>query len=228
LRSDFVSSVSHELRTPLAQILLYGETLALGRTRSDEARRQAAETIVEEARRLIRMVENILQLSRASRATPAGSTTGVQVASIEIGALVQSVVTGFEPLARRAGIRLESEVDPAIHALADPQCTRQILLNLLDNALTHGPTDQTVKVGASRNNGVVRLWVEDQGTGISPAEREKVFERFVRGSGSTGSGAGIGLAVVKELAALQGGRVWVEDGAEGGAKFVVELGSHDA
>jgi len=116
--------------------------------------------------------------------------------------------------------------DRQIVALADPQCTRQILLNLLDNALKHGPRDQTVTVGASRVNGSVHLWVEDQGSGVAAAEREKVFERFVRGTQSAAGGAGLGLAVVKELTELQGGRVWVEDGARGGARFVVELKGH--
>jgi signal transduction histidine kinase len=231
LRSDFVSSVSHELRTPLAQILLFGETLALDRARSNEARHQAAQTIVDEARRLIRMVENVLQLSRTQRVN--GDARKLELVSTPLAPLLRSVVAGFEPLATEAGSRIKTDLPEDLSALADTESVRQIVLNLLDNALKYGPKGQTIVLGSgaglTRNGAgeTVQIWVEDEGAGIPIAEREHVFERFIRGrstnGGRNGGGAGLGLAVVKELVELQRGRVWIETGKRGGARFVVEL-----
>jgi signal transduction histidine kinase len=111
---------------------------------------------------------------------------------------------------------------------ADPGAVRQMLLNLLDNAVKYGPAGQEVRIGATRENGVARLWVADRGPGIPRADRERVWERFwrlERDRDSSVAGSGIGLAVVRELADLHHGRAWIDDaGPDGpGTRVVIEL-----
>jgi signal transduction histidine kinase len=240
LRADFTSSVSHELRTPLAQILLYGETLSLGRVRNDAERRAAAETIVQEARRLINMVENVLHVARAER-----RANHVQPETVALAPLARAVVGAFAPVAREAGGRVLVAVDDALTVHADPGALRQILLNLLDNAVRYGAPERGVSVGASKVLGgtspTVRLWVDDSGPGVPARDRERVWAPFVRlrrdrrafawGRPAAGespppaarTGSGLGLAVVRDLALAHGGRAWVEPSPAGGARFVVEL-----
>ncbi|HET7457622.1 MAG TPA: HAMP domain-containing sensor histidine kinase, partial [Gemmatimonadaceae bacterium] len=225
LRAEFTSSVSHELRTPLAQILLFGETLSLGRVRSEEEGRVAAETIVQEARRLIHMVENVLHFARAERRVERLSLEAAPLAP-----LLRSALGAFAPLAAAARARVRAELDDGVVATVDPRAVRQIVLNLLDNALKYGPAGQLVTVGVRRadDGRSALLWVDDEGPGVADADRERVwapFERAPRGGHGAASGSGIGLAVVRELVGLMGGRTWIEDAPSPsrGARFVVEL-----
>src|SRR5438309_1295056 len=226
LRTDFVSGVSHELRTPLAQIRMFGETLLLGRVRSEAERRRSLEIIDQEARRLTHLVENLLHFSRselqAHRVAPEPTW---------MAPLVRSIVEAFSPLAVPRRVRLRTDIAEGVVAAVDPEPFRQMLLNLLDNAVKYGPEDQTVTVTLAPTDaaGRVQVTVDDQGPGIPPAERERIWDRFwrlERDRGSAVAGTGIGLAVGRELAALHGGRAWVEgppDGRGRGARFALEL-----
>ena len=222
LRTDFISGVSHELRTPLAQIRMFSETLVLGRVRSDEERGRSLAIIDQEARRLTHLVENLLHFSRSER-----QTARVVPEPTALAPLVQEVIEGFAPLAAARGVSLQATVTEGLVAPVDPGAMRQMLLNLLDNAVKYGPTGQTVTVGAAAGpNGAARLWVDDCGPGVPRPDRERVWDRFwrlERDRGSAIAGSGIGLAVVRELAGLHHGRTWVEDAESGGSRFVVEL-----
>jgi signal transduction histidine kinase len=112
------------------------------------------------------------------------------------------------------------DAEPGAQAHADPDALRQILLNLLDNAVKYGPPGQRVTVAARIRSGELHLWVDDEGPGVSPAERPEVWEPYRRlPGGASASGCGIGLSVVRDLVALHGGRVAVEDAPGGGARF---------
>jgi signal transduction histidine kinase len=221
LRSDFVSGVSHELRTPLAQIRMFAETLRLGRVRSEGERARSIEIIDQEARRLSNLVDNVLHFSRAER-------RAVRLAPEpeDLARLVRQAVEAFGPLARSRRTDVALALDEDVVAVADRGAFLQVLLNLLDNAVKYGPPGQTVVVGLARVAGQARVWVEDRRPGIPARDRERVFTPFYRlerDAGSAVAGSGIGLAVVWELVALHGGRVWAEDGPTGGARVVVEL-----
>ncbi len=221
LRADFTSSVSHELRTPLAQILLFGETLALGRVRSDADRRLAVETIVHEARRLMRMVDNVLHFARTSE-----GRVQLEIAPTELGPLVESIATTFAPLAEERGSHVVTDVRDSLIANVDSGAVRQIVLNLLDNALKFGPPGQTVTLIVDRVDARARLAVEDQGPGIPVVDRSRIWSPYVRlrrEKSVAHEGSGIGLAVVRELTALHRGEAYVEDASGGGARVVVEL-----
>jgi signal transduction histidine kinase len=224
LRSDFISGVSHELRTPLAQIRMFSETLTLGRVRSDDERRRSLAIIDQEARRLTHLVENLLHFSRSER-----QTTHITPEPTKLAPLVQEVIDGFAPLAAARGATLAASIPEDLIVPADPGAVRQMLLNLLDNAVKYGPAGQEVRIGASRENGAARLWVEDGGPGIPRADRERVWVRFwrlERDRDSAVAGSGIGLAVVRELASLHHGRAFIDETAPtagAGTRVVIEL-----
>lgn len=220
MRSDFVSGVSHELRTPLAQIRMFTETLLLGRVRSATEGRRSLEIIARETQRLIQLVENVLLFSRGERRGPRLAREAARLAPI-----VADVVEGFTPLAAARQVRLTTELDETVAAEVDAGAIRQILLNLLDNAVKYGPAGQEVTIALSLHGARARLIVEDHGPGIETVDAERIwqpFNRLARDGEATG-GTGIGLAIVRQLTDLHGGRAWVERAPSGGARFLVEL-----
>ena len=221
LRADFVASVSHELRTPLAQIRLFSETLLLGRVRSQDEARRSLEIIQQESRRLTHLVDNVLYFSRSERGTASLSPSPARLASI-----AAELVEAFGPLARSGRSHVQLQVRSDVEAPVDGGAFRQILLNLLDNAVKYGRPDQTITIGIDRRANHAVITVDDQGPGVPLDSRERIwapYSRLVSASSSAVAGAGIGLAVVRELVALHGGTVRVEDAPGGGARFVVEL-----
>jgi signal transduction histidine kinase len=221
LRAEFVSNVSHELRTPLAQIRMFAETLLLGRVRSPEERRRSLEIVDQEARRLTHLVENVLLFSRAER-----GAVRLAPEPTELTGLVREVVDGFLPLALARQVTIRTELSEGLVVCVDRNAMRQILLNLLDNAVKYGPPGQTVTVATTAAGGRVRIRVDDQGPGIPPRDRRRIWERFwrlAREEESAVAGTGIGLAVVRELTAQHGGEAWCEEAPGGGARFLVEL-----
>lgn len=221
LRANFVAGVSHELRTPLAQVRMFAETLLLGRVRNDEERVRSLQIIDQEARRLTHLVENILQFSRAER-----RMVTLNPAPVAMVPQAREVLEGFAPLARARQASLESQLEEGTEAVADAGALRQILLNLLDNAVKYGPAAQTVTVKVCSAGEWARLEVSDQGPGIPAGSRRRVWEsyyRLERDAGSAVAGSGIGLSVVMELVLLQHGRAWIEDAPGGGSRFIVEL-----
>jgi two-component system phosphate regulon sensor histidine kinase PhoR len=221
LRLDFVMSASHELRTPLAQIRMFAETLRLGRVRDDGERERSLAILDQEATRLSRLVENLLTFSRAEH-----RSLRIAAEPVDLSALLRDIAEGFAPLAATLGMRLVTRVPDGLHVEADRDAVRQIVLNLLDNAAKHGAAGQTIELASSSDAGAVELSVQDQGAGIPAADRRRVWERFVRlphADGTRMTGTGIGLSVVRELVTLHGGSVRVEDGRNGGARFVIRL-----
>ena len=221
LRADFVSSVSHELRTPLAQIRLFAETLRLDRVRTPEERRRSLEIIDTEARRLTQLVENTLVLSRGERGASAVSPRPQDVAG-----LVRETLDSFALIAAAASSRIDRDLPLSLEAPVDADALRQVLVNLLDNAVRYGPSGQRIRVGLVRVDGDIRITVEDEGPGVPPRERERIFERFVRldrDRETHRSGTGIGLSVARDLVTLHDGTIRAEAGEGGGARFVVVL-----
>jgi signal transduction histidine kinase len=219
LRSDFVSGVSHELRTPLAQIRMFTETLLLGRVRSESDGRRSLEIIARETQRLTQLVENVLFFSRGERHRPR-----IVPESSRIAPIVADVVESFAPLAAGRQARVATTLDAAVCAKVDAGALRQVVINLLDNAVKYGPAGQTIAVALQLHGGAARLVVDDEGPGVPEADAARIWDPFHRGAHAVEAtgGAGIGLAIVRQLTELHGGRAWVERGPSG-ARFVVEL-----
>ena len=221
LRSDFIASVSHELRTPLAQVRMFAETLLLGRVRSEEERLRSLQIVDQEARRLTHLVENILQFSRAER-----EVITLAPVAVDLAAQVREAVEAFAPVARSRHVTVQTALESGVVCMVDPGALRQILLNLLDNAVKYGPQGQTVTIALRQVGSFARIVVDDEGPGIPAEDRERIWEPYQRlESAVTGAvaGSGIGLAVVAQLVTLHGGRAWTENAPGRGSRFVVEL-----
>jgi signal transduction histidine kinase len=220
LRADFISGVSHELRTPLAQIRLFGETLLLGRVRSANEQRRSLAIIVQESQRLTRLIENVLHFSRAERGAPSLSP-----ALRRFDDLLGEILDAFAPLAASRGVTFARHLEEGIIVSVDAEAFRQVMLNLLDNAVKYGPPGQVVTVSLRMVNDLARVAVEDQGPGVSVDDIARIWTPFYRGAAHTdvSGGTGIGLTIVRQLVELHGGQVAVERGLAGGARFVVEL-----
>jgi signal transduction histidine kinase len=219
MRHEFTSSVSHELRTPLANIHLYAETLLLERATDPAARRSALETITREARRLGDMVENVLASAQMARAEER-----IEVRPDDLGRLVGEVVDAFIPVLESRGMRVDVEQRGPNIATIDGGAVRRILVNLLDNAIRHGPDDQRLRVVVDHGGESLLLVVEDEGPGIPHDQRERVWLPYERGENG---GSGLGLAVVRYLARLHGGDAVVGD-RERGARIEVRLAASEA
>jgi signal transduction histidine kinase len=138
---------------------------------------------------------------------------------------VREIAESFAPIARARHADVRLVLDETVVVRVDRNALRQMLLNLLDNAIKYGPTGETVSVGVLASGDRARIWVEDEGPGIDPAQRERIFAPFFRidrDANSAIGGSGIGLSVVRELAVMHGGRAYAEAG-ERGARFVIEL-----
>jgi signal transduction histidine kinase len=221
LRTQFVASVSHELRTPLAHVSAFAETLMHGRERSAEERRYFAGVVYREARRLAVLVESVLRFSRRG-----AETWSVALTPCALGDELRESVAVFRPIADAAGARIEVDVPEHVRVLADAAALRQVVLNLLDNAVKYAPRGATVGVRGEALGGEARVVVVDEGAGVPAADRERVFEAFVRLAppGAPGpQGTGIGLAVVRDLVEAMRGRVWIDDAPGGGARVIVAL-----
>ncbi|MGY1835773.1 ATP-binding protein [Blastococcus sp. SYSU DS0510] len=221
VRSDarFAADVSHELRSPLTTMLGALDLVEATADPGDAEQAEALGLLRSEVERFERLVADLLEISRAD----AGSTD-IAVEPVRLSALTREVV-GRHRLDGTAATLLTVHPD-AEHVLvhADKRRLERVLGNLMDNADKHGGGLTGVTV--SRAGDVARVAVDDAGPGVAEEERDRIFERFARGTGSIRThteGAGLGLALVVRHVRMMGGAVHVEDGPDGGARFVVDL-----
>jgi signal transduction histidine kinase len=217
----FLLSISHDLRTPLTSIRGYAEALADGVVDPDDAgaRRRAAEVIAAEARRLERLVSDLLDLSRLdSRQFSLRSRPG------DATAIVRDAAEAFVPKARDLGITLAIASGAPIPVDLDPERLGQIVANLVENALKYA-TSRVEVYATPHEHAHVAIVVTDDGPGIPTDELGRVFDRLytVRSAPGRAVGTGLGLAIVRELTAAMGGQAWADAAPSGGSRFVVSL-----
>lgn len=205
LRRDFIANAAHELRTPLTNLQGYLEALRDGVITADRA---TYESLHEEADRLVRLSRSLDALAEGD----AGARPPCLV-ELDLASAIASAVELAGPSLERAGLRLETDVPPTLSARADPDRLAQVLANLLSNAVRYTPAGGIVTVRAERRPGDVLVSVLNTGEAIPPDDLDRVFERFYRVEKSRDrarGGAGIGLAIVKQLVEGAGGRVGAE------------------
>ena len=211
LRNSLLSSVSHDLRTPLAVIT--GTATTLTDERLDPAvRRDLAETIVEEAGRLNRLVRNLLDVTRLEAGAmhiekewqPLEEVIGASLAAVE-------TILGDRPIT--TGVLRE------LVAPFDAVLVQQALVNLLENAAKYTPAGSPIAVSATGSNDEVEIVVADRGPGLPGGEETRIFEKFYRAEKGKGGGAGLGLTICKGVVTAHGGRIWAENRQDGGAAF---------
>jgi PAS domain S-box-containing protein len=216
IKNTFLRAVAHDLRGPLAAILGLAGTLERPDIDlADEEARDLAGRIAKNARKLDRIVSDLLDLDRLDR----GMLTPTLVPT-DVGSAVRELVAGSDVV---AGRRLDLDTAP-LTIPADRVMVERIVDNLLRNAVRHTPGDSRIWVRMERSDDGALLIVEDDGPGIAPGDRERIFEAFSQGGGpGVDKGVGVGLAVVARFASLHRGRAWVEDRTGGGASFRVFL-----
>jgi PAS domain S-box-containing protein len=218
LRDVFVGMLSHELRTPVTAI--YGGSQVLRREHVDDATRQEIiADIITESERLERLVENLLVIARAERHVDLGGRDPVLLRPI-----LNRVIA--DKRRRWPGSRIEDEVASGLPPITGDDASIELILrNLISNALKYGSTGGVVLIGAERRGDVVAVSVRDDGPGIDPADRERLFDLFYRTDVARrrAQGAGIGLYVVRALVESVGGRVWAANRPGGGAEFGFEV-----
>jgi two-component system sensor histidine kinase KdpD len=224
LRAAMFSSVTHDLRTPLASIKAGVTSLLDTSTVHDAAQqRDLLLTVLEETDRLNRLVGNILDLARirAGALIPRRASTDVEE-------VAEAVVARMRP--QLTSVRLELQLTDELPEIpADPVQLDQVFTNLLENAARHSPAGGTVRIHVAREDGSVRVRITDEGPGIPPGQREKVFEPFYRGrEDPERPGSGLGLAIVRAIVTAHGGRIWIEETAAGGTAVVLDLPMEEA
>ncbi len=220
-RANFAMGVSHELRTPLTQIRMFLESVLLGRTTSSDQNREYLEIAHEESKRLSNLVDNVLRFSRVER-----GSARINPMPLDLGSETRRIAESYLPRTGGGSANMRLELRNGLVVSADPDALRAIVGNLLDNAVKYGPREQTITVGTECWHSRARLFVADEGPGVPKEEHDRIWEpyrRLDRDLESAVAGTGIGLSIVREFVYLHQGEVWVEDGASGGARFVVEL-----
>ncbi|MFN8036591.1 MAG: HAMP domain-containing sensor histidine kinase [Acidimicrobiia bacterium] len=218
MERSFLLSVSHDLRTPLTSIRGYSEAIADGTVTDDEARVRAAEIISSEARRLERLVADLLDLARLD-----SHQFSLRPQPVDVATVVRSAAQAFLPAAGELGIALRVGSDTEITATVDPERLGQIVANLVENAMKYAASSITVATSAS--GGTLSLRVDDDGPGIDPADLPHVFERLYTSRTTPGRkvGTGLGLAIVRELTAAMNGQVTAAPAPGRGTRFTVDL-----
>jgi signal transduction histidine kinase len=215
-RRQLVADVSHELRTPLTALQALLENLADGVATPDP---ETLESAVAQTRRLGRLVAQLLDLSRLEAGQLPLHRQRFAVPDFVDGVLKESRPNAGDGVVLTAAVPADLAID------ADPERLHQVLTNLLDNAIRHSPPGGRVVVGAERTAAGVRLSVTDEGPGIAPTERERVFERFTRTDSARAAadgGSGLGLSITRWLVELHGGSVHIAE-ATPGCTVVVDL-----
>jgi signal transduction histidine kinase len=208
MRRDFIANAAHELRTPLTNLQGYLEALRDGVIVAD---RSTYESLWDEAERLVRLSRSLDALAEGDAAA-----SPPDLEAIDLAAAVRSAVELAQPAIERAGLRLALEVPTILPARANPDHLAQVLANLLSNAVRYTPAGGLVSVRAERRPGDLLVSVGNSGEPIPPDDLARLFERFYRVEKSRDQargGAGIGLAIVKQLVEAGGGRVGAESAA---------------
>lgn len=247
MKSNFVSSVSHELRAPIASVRLMAEELADIWPPEREKSRTYHRYISQECQRLSGLIENVLDFSRIER-----GRKQYDFAPTDLTRLMRETVQTMTPYASEREVSIQCDLNGAeVTIQADGSAIQQALVNLIDNAIKHSPTNGSVSVGlqesaeaaqcaaaSSQTSGspitspcsLVTLSVCDQGPGIPAEERERIFDAFFRRGSEfrrETQGVGLGLAIVKHVVEAHRGRVWMDSSENGGSRFVMELPSGD-
>jgi two-component system, OmpR family, phosphate regulon sensor histidine kinase PhoR len=220
LKTDFVANISHELRTPLTSVRLLAETLRDGRAESEDEVRQCVETLASESERLSRLVEKLLDWSRleSGRASLALERTAVPDLFDRVSAAwrAQQLPAGYQ-----------TEVDPRLPPVnVDPDAMSQVVLNLLHNAVKYTGDDKRIRLRARKTARGVAIEVEDNGPGVRPQDRKRIFERFYRADDLLSrktEGTGLGLAISRKIVELHGGKIELESRLGEGSTFRVVL-----
>jgi two-component system phosphate regulon sensor histidine kinase PhoR len=222
IKADFIATASHELRTPLAAVYGAAQTLLRHDFALDETGRERfVSLIADESERLGRIVNEILLANQLD-----AGRLDLESEPFDAGDLVERVVEATRVHAPPS-VTLEVEAPESVpQVAADADKVRQVLVNLVENAIKYSPDGGRVEVGIGERDGFLRFHVRDEGLGIAPEDQEQIFEKFYRADPQMTrgvGGTGLGLYICRELIGRMGGRIWAEPNGDRGSMFVFEL-----
>jgi signal transduction histidine kinase len=222
LKSSFVSSVSHDLKTPLALIQLFAETLELGRVKHTERAQEYYRIINSEARKLTRLIDNLLDFSRIE-----AGLRSYRREPADLDAIVRRTLEALDSQFRhnRFQVTYTAGASP-VRVLIDPDAARQAIENLLSNAMKYSPDHGDIQVAVDADGGFGRVRVTDRGIGIAPRQQRRIFRKFYRvqtDAGSGPQGTGLGLAIVDHVMRGHGGFVRVDSEPGRGSTFTLHF-----
>jgi len=214
----FVADVSHELRSPLTSIRGFAQAMLDGTAGDSDTRSRAAQVIEDESKRMIRQVDELLELSRMQSGQ-------IQMARepVDMKDLLEHCQEIFTIRAEEKGVLLGTQIEPLMPVVGDIDRLEQVFSNLLDNALKHSPAGGEVNItGRNTATDTVEITVADSGPGIPPEQLPYVFERFYQ-AGGVRTGSGLGLAIVREIVVAHGGEIEASSAPGVGTEFRVSL-----
>ncbi len=222
LQSAFIANISHEMKTPLALIRMFSETLELGRIRDPGRLAEYYGMLNREARKLTSLIESVLEFGRMEagrkeyRMRPAG-----------VAEIVEQVIGGYEFQLRSGGFSWKTEIEPDLPpADLDPAALSQAVGNLLDNAIKYSSACKAITVAVRREGHDIAISVTDCGIGVSPGDRQRIFDRFYRASSPlvhNTKGSGLGLAIARHIVEAHGGHIEVDSTPGQGSRFTILL-----
>jgi signal transduction histidine kinase len=225
LKTDFVANISHELRTPLTSVRLFAETLRDGRADSPAEVRECIELLSSEAERLSKLVEKLLSWSRLE-----SGQRMLQKEPTQVPALLEEIAAAYR--AQQLSATYQTELEPGLPSLdLDREAMAQVVLNLLHNAVKYTGDVKRIRLRARRSGKSVAVEVEDNGPGVRPKDRKRIFERFYRGDDLLSrktEGTGLGLAICKKIVEAHGGRIELDSRLGEGSTFRILLPAGDA
>jgi len=216
----FTADASHELRTPLAALRGLGET-TLRQTRTPDEYKDAIGSMLEEVDRLTHLVDTLLRLSYGD-----AGTVRLSPQTIDLGDLARDVASSLAILAEERNQSLDVEASEPIKATVDRLVLREAVTNVIDNAIKYSPNGSRIRIQVHGTRDRAVLEVADEGTGVAPELRDRIFDRFFRideGRSRQSGGTGLGLSIAKWAVEVNGGRVSVEGGTAGGSVFRIDL-----
>lgn len=221
IRTEFVSNVTHELKTPLTSIRGFIETLRGGAINDKEVADKFLEIIDIEAERLYMLINDILQLSEIE-----SKQKDTNVGTYNLKSIIEEVVSILEGVAQKKGVELSFEADKNIKIVANKDRIKQMLINLIDNAIKYNVKSGSVNIRAFKAEGKIVITVKDTGIGIPAEHIPRIFERFYRvdkGRSRSMGGTGLGLSIVKHIVNLYNGDIKVNSEPGVGTEFIVQL-----
>ncbi len=223
MKSDFMSTIGHELRTPLTSIIGYSKLLLDGNMGElDKEQKEALKEILSGGNNLLRLINDILEFQRVE-----SGKSNLKFEKTRLSPLISQIVRTEKPMADEKNQKIEIQIDPTLQEIVtDPDKLKQILLNLLNNAIKFTPQDGEIKIQVKQENNKVKISITDNGIGIDKKDQEKIFKPFQQldqGLSRKYQGTGLGLAIVKEYTQRLGGEITLESELGKGSTFTITL-----
>lgn len=222
MRKDFVANVSHELKTPITSIKGFSETLLDGAKNDPDSLDMFLNIILKEANRIQVLVSELLELSKIER------TSHLQLSPVNMADKVANCIEVVQQLALKKHIDIKLNMEPDVYILAEPSKLKQVIINLLSNAINYSFENNSIEVTVRQSEGASILEIKDYGIGISEEEQVRIFERFYRvdkARSRDSGGTGLGLAIVKHIVEVFNGEIEVESQPGEGSTFRVKFKS---